>query len=80
MPRVVDADDAKVYPRVLANLWPEAEHQLCVFHITKKNINKLILDAVRRLRGTMSRRGKAGRRKKRGAGTRKPERLRSAGA
>jgi hypothetical protein len=36
-----------------------------VFHVIK-DINKLILDAVRRLRSAMSRRGKAGRKKKRG--------------
>jgi len=43
---------------------------LCVFHIIK-NINKLILDAVRRLRTAMSRRGKAGRQKKRGRKSKK---------
>jgi hypothetical protein len=49
---------------VLGELWPEADHQLCVFHIIKE-INKLILDAVRRLRMAMKRRGQAGRKKKR---------------
>ena len=42
-----------MYPAVLAELWPDAEHQLCAFHIVK-NINKLILDAVRRLRARTS--------------------------
>jgi hypothetical protein len=70
MPRVVVTDDSNLYPAVLAGLWPEAEHQLCVFHIIK-NINKLILDAVRRLRSAMSRRGKAGRQKKRGRKSKK---------
>jgi Transposase len=70
MPRVVITDDSKLYPAVLAELWSEAEHQLCVFHIIK-NINKLILDAVRRLRTAMSRRGKAGRQKKRGRKSKK---------
>ena len=70
MPRVVVTDDSNLYPAVLAELWPEAEHQLCVFHIIK-NINKLILDAVRRLRSAMSRRGKAGRQKKRGRKSKK---------
>jgi hypothetical protein len=64
-PRVVVTDGSNLYPAVLAELWPEADHQLCVFHIIK-DINKLILDAVRRLRTGMSRRGKAGRKKKRG--------------
>ena len=65
MPRVVITDDSNLYPAVLAQLWPDGEHQLCVFHIIK-NINKLIRDAVRRLRTAMSRRGKGGRKKRRG--------------
>ena len=65
MPRVVVTDGSNLYPAVLAELWPEADHQLCVFHVIK-DINKLILDAVRRMRTAMGRRGKAGRKKKRG--------------
>lgn len=65
MPRVVITDDSNFYPAVLAELWPDAERQLCVFHIIK-NIIKLISDTVRRLRRAMSRRGKRGRKKKRG--------------
>jgi transposase-like protein len=72
MPRVVITDDSKLYPAALAELWSEAEHQLCVFHIIK-NINKLVLDAVRRLRTAMTRRGKAGRKKKRGRKSKKAE-------
>src|SRR4051812_40226060 len=64
-PEVVVTDGSNLYPAVLALLWPDADHQLCVFHAIK-DINKLILDAVRRLRTAMSRRGKAGRKKKRG--------------
>jgi transposase-like protein len=64
-PKVVVTDGSNLYPAVLALLWPDADHQLCVFHVTK-DINGLILDAVRRLRTAMSRRGKAGRKKKRG--------------
>jgi hypothetical protein len=64
MPQVVITDGSNLYPAVLEELWPEADHQLCVFHIIK-DINKLILDAVRRLRTAMSRRGRAGRKKKR---------------
>jgi transposase-like protein len=65
MPQVVITDGSNLYPAVLAELWPEADHQLCVFHILKE-INQLILDAVRRLRTAMGRRGRAGRKKKRG--------------
>jgi Transposase len=62
---VVVTDGSNLYPAVLAELWPDADHQLCVFHVIK-DINKLILDAVRRLRSAMGRRGKAGRKKRRG--------------
>jgi hypothetical protein len=64
-PPVVVTDGPNLYPAVLAELWPDADHQLCIFHVIK-DINKLILDAVRRLRTAMGRRGKAGRKKKRG--------------
>jgi hypothetical protein len=64
-PQVVVTDGSNLYPGILAELWPDADHQLCVFHVIK-DINKLILDAVRRLRSAMSRRGKSGRKKKRG--------------
>src|SRR3954452_12054949 len=64
-PTVVVTDGSNLYPAVLKDLWSDADHQLCVFHIIK-DINKLVLDAVRRLRTAMSRRGKAGRKKKRG--------------
>ena len=64
MPQVVVTDGSNLYPAVLAELWPDADHQLCVFHVIK-DINKQILDAVRRMRTAMNRRGKAGRKKKR---------------
>jgi transposase-like protein len=64
-PKVVVTDGSNLYPAVLAELWPDADHQLCVFHVIK-DINKLILDAVRRMRTAMNRRGQAGRKKKRG--------------
>jgi transposase-like protein len=64
-PEVVVTDGSNLYPAVLAELWPDADHQLCAFHVLK-DMNKLVLDAVRRLRSAMSRRGKAGRKKKRG--------------
>jgi Transposase len=64
-PEVVVTDGSNLYPGVLGELWPGADHQLCIFHAIK-DINELILDAVRRLRNAMNRRGKAGRKKKRG--------------
>lgn len=74
MPRVVVTDGSNLYPELLGQLWPDADHQLCVFHVLK-TINGLILDAVRRLKSAMARRGKAGRKKKRG---RKSKRARAA--
>jgi Transposase, Mutator family len=44
MPRVVVSDGSNLYPTVVGELWPEAGHQLCIFHFIK-DINKLILDA-----------------------------------
>ena len=70
IPKVVVTDGSNLYPALLAVLWPDADHQLCVFHVIK-DINKLILDAVRRMRTAMSRRGKRGRKKKRGRKSRK---------
>src|SRR3954452_1343312 len=64
-PAVVVTDGSDLYPAVVAELWPEADHQLCVFHVIK-DINKLILDAVRRLKSGLVRRGQAGRKEKRG--------------
>jgi hypothetical protein len=34
-PGVVVTDGSNLYPRVLAELWPEAGHQLCVFHTVR---------------------------------------------
>jgi hypothetical protein len=64
-PKVVVTDGSNLYPSLLAELWSDADHQLCVFHVIK-DTNKMILDAVRRMRQAMNRRGKAGRKKKRG--------------
>jgi transposase-like protein len=76
LPQVVVTDGSNLYPSVLAQLWPDADHQLCIFHVIK-DINKLILDAVRRMRKAMNRRGQAGRKKKR---SRKGARSRGAAA
>jgi hypothetical protein len=58
---VVVTDGSNLYPEVLAELWPEARHQLRVFHVLK-GLHKHVLGAVRRL----SRRGNRGRKRKRG--------------
>lgn len=65
MPKVVITDGSELYPKLLAELWPEARHQLCVFHVLR-DINKHVLDALRRMRRELSRRGSRGRRRRRG--------------
>jgi hypothetical protein len=64
-PTVVITDGSALYPVVLAELWPAARHQLCVFHALQ-DINDLIVAAVRRLARGMARRGNAGRKRRRG--------------
>jgi hypothetical protein len=64
-PKVVVSDGSTLYPAVLAEVWPAARHQLCVFHLLK-DINDLILQAVRRLASALRRRGNAGRKRPRG--------------
>src|SRR5262245_25013609 len=65
LPEVVITDGSPLYPPALAEVWPRARHQLCVFHALK-GINEKVLDAVRRLRRACQRRGKAGRKRKPG--------------
>jgi hypothetical protein len=77
LPRVVVTDGSDLYPAVLAELWPSARHQLCVFHILK-DINDLILGGVRRLARAMKRRGNAGRKRQRGRPSKKQQTARAA--
>lgn len=65
LPQVVISDGSNLYPAVLAEVWPAAAHQLCVFHVLQDVTDK-VLDAVRRLRRACERRGKGGRKRKRG--------------
>lgn len=65
VPEVVVTDGSDLYPAVLAELWPDARHQLCVFHVLK-GLHKHVLGAVRRLRRGLARRGQRGRKRKRG--------------
>jgi hypothetical protein len=64
-PEVVVTDGSNLYPPVLAELWPQARHQLCVFHVLK-DLHGQVLDAVRRMRREQARRGNRGRKRKRG--------------
>lgn len=79
LPGVVISDGSNLYPAVLAEVWPNAAHQLCVFHVLQDVTNK-VLDAVRRLRQRQARRGNAGRKRKRGRPSKKArKRARSKG-
>src|SRR6266404_3211750 len=64
-PAVVVSDGSSLYPAVLAEVWPAARHQLCVFHLLK-DLNDLIVAGVRRLARALARRGNAGRKRPRG--------------
>ena len=48
-PQVVVTDGSNLYPTLLADIWPSARHQLCVFHVIK-DINVCVFDALRRRR------------------------------
>ncbi len=63
LPRVVVTDGSTLYPKVLAEVWPETRHQLCVFHVLK-DINQCVFDALRRLRRRHAQVG--GRKRRRG--------------
>lgn len=67
-PTTVITDGSNLYPTLLTELWPDAQHQLCVFHVMQ-DLNKHVLDAVKRLRRQMARSGNRGRKRKRGRPT-----------
>src|SRR5947209_4345137 len=66
-PKVVVTDGSNLYPAVLAEVWPAAKHQLCVFHVLQ-DVTAKVLAAVRRLRRQQARRGHGGRKRRRGRG------------
>ena len=74
-PKVVITDGSSLYPQLLAELWPTAQHQLCVFHVLQ-DVNRRVLDAVKRLRRELSRRGNGGRKRRRGRPTKAQARSR----
>lgn len=48
-PETVISDRSSLYPKTIAEVWPEAKHQLCVFHVIS-DINNHVLDAAREVR------------------------------
>jgi hypothetical protein len=71
VPQVVVTDGSNLYPTLLAELWPAARHQLCVFHVLK-DINDCVFDALRRLRRRLA--GQTKRRRRRGRPTKAQQR------
>lgn len=65
LPEVVVSDGSSLYPEVLKQIWPDVKHQLCLFHLLRDVLTK-VLDAVRRLRQACGRRGNAGRKRRPG--------------
>jgi hypothetical protein len=72
VPRVVVTDGSNLYPAVLREVWPQAKHQLCVFHVLQ-DVTAKVLDAVRRLRRQQARRGQGGRPRRRGRPSRRQQ-------
>jgi transposase-like protein len=66
-PQLVVTDGSRLYPEVIASLWPAAQHQRCVFHFIMA-VNKLLGTAFWAAYKTMPTppKRKAGRPKKRG--------------
>jgi len=73
LPQVVVTDGSNLYPTLLAELWPAARHQLCVFHVIK-DINAHVFDALRRLRRQLA--AKRGRKRRRGRPSTSQQRVR----
>ena len=49
----ITTDGSSLYPSVLKELWPDARHQICVFHVIKE-IAKAVLHALAKLRKEMT--------------------------
>ena len=74
LPQVVVTDGSNLYPTLLAELWPNARHQLCVFHVIK-DINDCVFDALRRLRRKLNQ--KRGPKRRRGRPSKKQQQART---
>jgi transposase len=73
-PRVVVTDGSNLYPTLLAELWPDALHQLCVFHVIR-DINACVFDALRRFRRQLA--SRRGRKRRRGRPSKAQKRARA---
>jgi Transposase len=52
LPKTVISDRSPLYPKAIAEVWPDASHQLCVFHVMSE-VNDHLLDAVREVRRSL---------------------------
>jgi hypothetical protein len=52
VPDEVITDDSRLYPAVLAEVWPTAMHQLCLFHATRRVV-RAVSDVVKQVRHTL---------------------------
>jgi hypothetical protein len=48
-PDEVITDDSRLYPSALADIWPTAVHQLCLFHATRRVV-RAVNDVVKQIR------------------------------
>lgn len=74
-PEVVITDGSLLYKDALQEVWEDVLHQLCIFHVIKE-INKLVLDALRAIKNGIKRQGNKGRKKKHGRPTKAAQKLR----
>jgi hypothetical protein len=51
-PDQVVTDDSRLYPSVLADTWPTAMHQLCLFHATRRVVHA-VSDVVKQVRRSL---------------------------
>jgi transposase-like protein len=51
-PEEVITDDSRIYPHVLAEIWPTAMHQLCLFHATRRVV-RAVSDVVKQVRRSL---------------------------
>ena len=77
VPEVAITDGSPLYKDALQEIWRGIEHQLCVFHVIKE-VNKLLLDAVREIKNQLRRQGNKGRKRRRGRPSRQQQQRRSA--
>jgi hypothetical protein len=73
--QVAITDGSPLYKDSLQSYWKDVEHQLCIFHVVKE-VNKLILDGVRKIKNRIQRQGNKGRKKRPGRPSKRIQRQR----